>query len=142
MNFTGQKFHFIGVGGAGMAPLAELCAARGVSVSGSDSAPNGKTARLERLGVTVHCGHREEHLPDDATLTIYSSAVPPDNPERRKAARLGIPELRRGEFLAGYASGFRRVAAVSGSHGKTSITALLVRMMEAAGAAPGYLIGA
>ena len=137
-----RKLHFIGIGGAGMAPLAAIMLQRGAAVSGSDRERNAKTDRLAAAGATIHIGHRAEQLPPDAELVVYSSAVASDNPERREALRRGIPELRRGEFLARLAASYRRTAAVSGSHGKTSVTAMLVHILTRCGRRPGFLIGA
>ena len=137
-----KKLHFIGIGGAGMAPLAQLSLAAGDQVSGSDSAPSAKSEHLAALGARVFTGHRKEQLSPETDLVIYSSAVTEENPERQRAAELGIPQLRRGEFLGEFSRRFKRVAAVSGSHGKSSITAMLTTILEECGAAPGALIGA
>lgn len=137
-----SSVHFIGIGGAGMAPLASILLERGVAVTGSDRELNAKTARLAAAGAKIFAGHDAANLPDSAGLVVYSSAVPPENPERQRAARLGIPQLRRGEFLAELAGEYRRVVAISGSHGKTSITAMLVHALRGCGFTPGFLIGA
>lgn len=137
-----QSIHFVGAGGAGMAPLAEIMLSRGCRVSGSDQESTGKTAHLAELGATVYEGHAAEHLPPDASLLVYSSAVPETNPERKRAEELGIPQLRRGEFLARLAAEYRRSAAISGSHGKTSVSAMLTHILVHTGRHPGFLIGA
>ncbi len=137
-----RNIHFIGIGGAGMAPLAEIMLQRGATVSGSDRELSAKTEELAAAGATIHAGHRAEQLPPGADLAVYSSAVPPGNPERLEAARRGIPELRRGEFLARLAADYRRPAAISGSHGKTTVTAMLTHILLRCGLRPGYLIGA
>ena len=92
-----QKIHFIGIGGAGVAPLAELALGNGISVSGSDCEPNAKSAALAAHGARIFAGHATGNLDPDTDLVVYSSAVPSDHPERRRAAVLGIPEMRRGE---------------------------------------------
>lgn len=137
-----KKIHFIGIGGAGMAPLAQLSLESGICVTGSDSAVSEKSSRLQARGATVFCGHKAEQLPPDAELVVYSSAVTEENPERRRAAELGIPQLRRGEFLGEFSRRFKRVAAVSGSHGKSSITAMLCTILEHCSCDPGALVGA
>ena len=137
-----KKIHFIGIGGAGMAPLAQLAVGAGITVSGSDSAISAKAESLKKLGATVFCGHRAEQLPSDAELVVYSSAVTEENPERRRAAELGIPQLRRGEFLGEFSRRYKRVTAVSGSHGKSSITAMLCTILEYCSCDPGALVGA
>lgn len=137
-----HHIHFVGIGGAGMAPLAEIMLARGASVSGTDRESTGKTAHLAALGATVHVGHDAEFLPENTELVVYSSAVTAENPERKRAAERGIPQLRRGEFLARLAALYRRPVAISGSHGKTTVTAMLTHILVHAGREPGFLIGA
>lgn len=137
-----QRIHFVGIGGAGMAPLAEIMLARGAAVSGTDREPNEKTAHLAALGAAFHAGHGAEFLPEETELVVYSSAVTVENPERKRAAKLGIPQLRRGEFLARLASLYRRPVAISGSHGKTTVTAMLTHILVHTGRKPGFLIGA
>ncbi len=137
-----DKLHFVGIGGAGMAPLAALCVQSGRKVSGSDREMNSKMEHLMTLGARVETGHFEDALEDDTQLLIYSSAVPADNPERAKAVRLGIPQLCRGAALAEFTFDYKRVVAVSGAHGKSSITSIISHILEANGFEPGYMIGA
>ncbi|MCQ2378073.1 MAG: Mur ligase domain-containing protein [Victivallaceae bacterium] len=137
-----ERLFFAGIGGAGMAPLAELLLRRNCSVSGSDEVAGANTERLARLGAGIVIGHRAENLPAETQLLVYSSAVPPQNPERRAAAARGIAQMRRGELLAEFARYYRRVVAVSGSHGKSSISAMTAHILRAAKLAPGVMIGA
>ena len=137
-----EAIHFIGIGGAGMAPMAELLLARGVKISGSDLAFNEKCRHLEEGGAVIRTGHASENVPDDTGMIVFSSAVQEDNPERIRGRELNIPEMRRGEFLAFFLSLYRRVAAVSGSHGKSSITAMLCTILEYCSCDPGALVGA
>ena len=136
------KLHFVGIGGAGMAPLAALCHLSGRRVSGSDCMMNAKMEHLENLGISVFAGHSGSIMPDDTDCLIYSSAVPPENPERQKAASLGIPQLCRGAALAEFSCDYKRVIAVSGAHGKSSITALISHILKENGFQPGFMIGA
>ena len=142
MNGTAKKIHFIGIAGAGMAPLAMLAQGFGHRISGSDSAPGKKADVLRNAGISVRAGHDAANLPDDTELVVFSSAVAEDNPERREAERRHIPQIRRGEFLAQLSAHYRRVAAISGAHGKSSTTALLAHILTAVGANPSFLIGA
>lgn len=142
MSELARKIHFVGIGGAGMAPLAEIMLSRGAAVSGSDLELNAKTAQLASHGALVLEGHSVACLPSDAELLVYSSAVPPENPERMRATELGIPQIRRGEFLARLAAQYRRTVAVSGSHGKSTVSAMLSHILVHAGCRPGFLIGA
>ncbi len=134
--------HFIGIGGAGMAPLANILLENGATITGSDREDNLKIKDLVHKGVPVQIGHQADNVPANTTIVVYSSAVPAGNPERQKANKLGIPQLRRGEFLAKLTRQYRRLGAISGSHGKTSVTAMLVHILCKAGFHPGFLIGA
>ena len=124
-----------------MAPLARIALARGYRVAGSDKELNSKTAELLRMGAVIHAGHDAAHLPEDCDLLVFSSAIPEDNPERTAARLRGIPEMRRGAFLAEIAGDYPVSIAVSGSHGKTSTTAMLVWILQKNGRKPGYLVG-
>ena len=135
-----RKLHFVGIGGAGMAPLATIALETGCRVSGSDQRGSAKCDELAAHGARIVIGHRAEALPPDADLLVYSSAVPPENPERQEAARRGLPQLRRGEWLAEVCRD-RKVVAISASHGKTTTTAMLVHILRQSGADPGWMIG-
>src|SRR5262245_49037422 len=84
----------VGVCGSGMKALAELLAGLGWKVSGSDQiAPEAAVSSLARRGLVVHAGHHVRFLPDETDVLVYSPAVDPENAERRRAAKLGIPQL-------------------------------------------------
>ena len=134
--------HFIGIGGAGMAPLAQLLLQRGVKVSGSDIEFNSKCEKLASLGAEIFVGHRKENLPPHPDVVVYTSAAADDNPELLLAREREISAFRRGEYLAEFASCYRRVIAVSGTHGKSSISSHIAMILSACGLAPGYMIGA
>ena len=137
-----DRLYFVGIGGAGMAPLALLAQSQGYIVSGSDREANSKTAELLRHGIQLTIGHAAENLPPSTGMLVYSSAVPEDNPERAEASCRRIAQIRRGEFLAVLARKFRRTVAVSGAHGKSSATALLAHILTATGKHPAFLVGA
>lgn len=137
-----KKLHFTGIGGAGMAPLAALALAENCEVSGSDSGFNAKCRQLASAGARISDRHIPDNVPPDADMLIYSSAVKYDNCERVRARELHIRELRRGEFLAEFASGYQRCVSVTGTHGKSSITSSLVSILRQCGKDPGFMIGA
>jgi len=136
------KVHFIGIGGAGMAPLAELLLRRNVAVSGSDIEFNSKCASLQAAGAQIFTGHRKENFAFDVTTAVFTSAAAADNPELLAAQEHGVPCFRRGEYLAEFAKNYRRVISVSGTHGKSSISALISSILSECGKAPGFMIGA
>ena len=135
-----ERPHLIGVGGAGMSGIAKLLAGRGAAVAGSDSRASETVAALTGLGVTVHLGHRAEHLADDATCVVVSSAIRQDNPELVEAARRALPVIHRAEALAALMAGTRAIA-VAGTHGKTTTTSMLAVSLTTLGLSPSYAIG-
>ncbi len=136
-----MKIHFIGIGGAGTAPLAKIMLERSAEVSGSDREDSQKMNELRTAGATVHVGHQAEYLPEDIECVVYSSAVADDNPELAKAHTLGIHTVKRGAFLGELTGNYRRLIAVSGSHGKTSVTAMLAWIFHQYAPGAGWLIG-
>jgi len=141
-DFKDGFVHFIGCGGAGMAPLALILAERGFKVSGSDLELSDKTDELRRKGAEIFHGHTANHIPSvKQCLIVYSSAVKSDNPEMAQAAKSGFPCVRRGEMLAMLAAAYRRPVAISGSHGKTTVTAMLVHVLRECGIECGAMVG-
>ncbi len=136
-----KRVHFCGAGGVGVSGLAHLLLDAGVEVSGSDAADSPYLQSLRRRGAKITLGAVPEAIDASCSLLVYSSAIPATHPEREKARLLGIPQCRRGEFLARLAPRFRHVIAVAGSHGKTTTTALLAHLLITTGKEPGYLIG-
>ena len=141
-----NKFlHFIGCGGIGTKPLMKIFSQWGYQVSGSDMEDSPALAKMrEELGAKIFSSHSRENLPPckgEDLLIIYSSAIKADNPELIAARERGAKTILRGEALSLVAKEFGKVAAVSGTHGKTSTCALLVHILEKAGFAPGFLVG-
>jgi UDP-N-acetylmuramate--alanine ligase len=135
-DWSARRLHFVGIGGAGMSGLALIARELGAAVTGSDRAESSYTARLLERGIEPAFGHRAENVPPGAEV-VFSTAVPPDNPERRAAAGR---ELHRSELLAQIAA-LRRCLAVTGTHGKTTTAAMLVHVLEACGLDPAYVVG-
>ncbi len=134
------RYHFIGIGGYGMSALAQVLLEMGCAVSGSDVKPSERTARLAHLGATIHIGHDAAHVAG-ADKVVYSTDVPADNPELVAARERGIPVLHRSEVLAELLNR-RRGIAVSGSHGKTTVTSMAAFLLERGGLDPTAVIGA
>jgi UDP-N-acetylmuramate--alanine ligase len=133
-------FHFIGIGGAGMSPLAEILRAQGESVSGSDEKGSDTTARLATLGVAIHRGHDARNV-GGAQCLIVSSAIPESNPELQEARARGLRVIHRGDLLDAVMAPFSTRIAISGSHGKTTTTAMVTGILEKAGLDPTALVG-
>lgn len=122
-----KKVHLIGIGGIGMSGIAEYLIKKNYTVSGSDMTLSPITKRLENLGVQIFSGHKEDNLPDDAELVIYTAAVKEDNEEFKKAERLNIKSVKRAVAL-GEIVNSKFVIAVCGTHGKTTTTAMIAKI--------------
>jgi UDP-N-acetylmuramate--alanine ligase len=135
-----ERPHFIGIGGAGMSGIAKILAQRGAKVAGSDAKESETAQALRALGVTVHIGHAAEHLADDASCVVVSSAIRAGNPELVRAAELSVPVVHRSDALASLMTGARAIA-VAGTHGKTTTTSMLAVALTELGLDPSYAIG-
>lgn len=133
------RVHFVAIGGAGMSGIARIMLARGVPVSGCDSAASPALDELAELGAQVSVGHSAAHLSDIDTLVI-SSAIRADNPELVAARQRGIRMLHRAAGLASLMIG-RQGIAVAGTHGKTTTTSMITTVLRRCGADPSYAIG-
>lgn len=141
MSVNGLKsVHFVGIGGISMSAVAKLLLATGVRVSGSDVAENEQTNALKERGAHLKIGHAGEHVPMDAELVIYNSAVPVSNSERLEAMRRGIPEMTNFEFLGEWTNE-KKTILITGTHGKSTTTAMLGLMLEKAGFDPTVFVG-
>lgn len=134
-----KKYHFVGIGGAGMSSLAGLLLAQGHQVSGSDKQGNAQTDELEKKGAVIHIGHKPENV-SGADYLVFSSAVHTDNPERRTAQRLGIESIRRAGLLGQLMKRHFGIG-VAGTHGKTTTSLMIDQMMISAGLDPTAVIG-
>jgi UDP-N-acetylmuramate--alanine ligase len=134
-----KRIHFVGIGGAGMAGIAEVLVNQGYQVSGSDIAVNQNIDRLRELGATVAIGHSAAHV-KTASVVVVSSAIRSDNPELVAAGNLLIPIVRRAEMLAELMR-FRHGIAVAGTHGKTTTTSLIASIFAGAERDPTFVIG-
>lgn len=132
-------FHFIGIGGAGMSVVAELLAARGARVTGSDRADSDVLTRLNEKGIRAFVGHDATHVDDDATVVV-STAIRESNPELARARELGLDVIHRSQALALAASGMRFVG-VAGAHGKTTTSGMIAVGLRAAGLDPSVAVG-
>ena len=136
-----RKIHFIGIGGISMSAIAKILLHQGYIVSGSDFKENEILDELRSLGATIYVGHRPVNVAPDTDLVVYTAAIHPDNPEMLRAGELGIPIKSRAEFLGGLMKDYRSAVCVAGTHGKTTTTSLLARVLIDAETDPTITIG-
>ena len=135
-----HKIHFIGCGGSGMFPLIQILAARGYTITGSDVL-DGSIIRAEReMGIQVTLGHNADNV-IGADMVVYSAAIPKDNVERAAADSYGIPAIERSVLLGYISRLYKNSICVSGTHGKTTTTAMITAALELAGRDPSAVIG-
>ncbi len=134
-----KHVHFVGIGGVGMAGIAEVLLRQGYTVSGSDLSENSLTQWLRVMGAIIYRGHVAENI-KNADVIVRSSAVDWSNPELDAARKAHIPIVPRAEML-GELMRFRYGIAVAGTHGKTTTTSLVTSILAEAGLDPTFVIG-
>jgi UDP-N-acetylmuramate--alanine ligase len=135
-----KKLHFVGIGGIGMSGLAEILMDQGFIITGSDRAANDNTERVEGLGATLYVGHDAHNVEPDVDVLVYSSAIPPDNPEILLAHQRKIPVIRRAEMLAEVMR-LKYGIGIAGTHGKTTTTSMVSLVLMEGGIDPTVIVG-
>src|SRR3989344_1018112 len=136
-----QKIHFIGIGGIGVSALARFYLHSGTGVSGSDLVSSEITEELKRIGVNIVIGkHARTNIPKGTNLAIYTSATSKDNPERLEAKKRKIKTLSYAEALGEITKKYKTIT-VSGSHGKSTTTAMAALVLEEGYFDPTVIIG-
>ena len=135
-----KKVHFVGVGGIGISAIARMMLLDGKKVSGSDNSSSPVTEELAKLGADIFIGHSADNISADTELVAYSIAVPASNPELVQARELGIPTMSYPEILNEVSKNYFTIA-VSGTHGKTTTTAMLAKILVDAGLDPTVIVG-
>lgn len=137
---TARRLHFVGIGGSGMCPMAEILHHRGYTITGSDINESDTLQRIRSYGIKVYMGHHGDNI-GDAEVVVYTAAAKQDNPELVAAREKGIPTLERSIVLGMLTDQFANTIAVSGTHGKTSTTGMLTQILIEAGKDPSAVIG-
>ena len=136
-----RTLFFVGIGGISMSSIAFVFKSKGYAVSGSDRAESAMTRKLSAAGITVHKGHDAANV-HGADAVIYTGAVNEQNPEIAEAKRLGIPLVYRADALGYMMKKYETRIGVSGSHGKSTCTAMISHILIAAGKDPTVMCGA
>ena len=136
-----SSVYFVGIGGISMSGLAAILADAGFSVSGSDKSRSPLTERLKAKGITVFYGQNYNNITDDLDCVIFTSAIHPDNPEYIAAHEKKIPCLTRAQLLGQLMTNYRTPVAVSGTHGKTTVTSMIGEILLKAGMDPTLSVG-
>ncbi len=137
----GVRLCFLGIGGIGMYALAAMCASRGIFVFGADLKENKHTRALQAMGIRVFSPEVGAAI-DSATAVVCSLAIHESHPDILRARALGIPIFARGELLGALMAESTTAIAVSGSHGKSTVTAALASVLKAADKNPTVVSGA
>lgn len=137
---TIKRVHFVGIGGSGMCPLAEILISEGYEVSGSDTSDGDTLRRVKSYGIPVFMGHDKSNV-NGAELVVYTAAVKQDNPELVSAREQGIPTIERSVMLGIVSRRYQNSVAVSGTHGKTTTTAMISQVLIGSKFEPTAIIG-
>ncbi len=136
-----KKVFFIGIGGISMSGLAIMLKSRGHEIAGSDETLSNITEKLNSAGIKVYHGHNESNIKGYDTI-VYTAAISDNNPELINARKLGKQVISRAELLGIISRSFKTTIAISGSHGKTTTTAMISSIMIDANKKPSVHIGA
>jgi UDP-N-acetylmuramate--alanine ligase len=137
---TAKNIYFIGIGGIGMSAVARMFLLEGREVHGSDLAASEVTEELEKLGAHIHIGSPAKNLPEGTDLVIYTVAIPETHSEFVAAKSAGISTMSYPESLA-HISKDKYTIAVAGTHGKTTTTAMIAKILIDAGLDPTVIVG-
>ena len=135
-----KRIHFIGIGGSGMCPLAEILHTWGYEISGSDNNPGDNIDKLRALGMNVILGQKAENI-EGAEIIVYTAAILKDNPELVAALASDIPCFERAALFGAISRMYTNCIAVCGTHGKTTVTSMLTQVFVMAEKDPSAVIG-
>ena len=135
-----KKIHFIGIGGVSMSGIAHLLKHLGYEVSGSDRNASHFTKNLEKMGVEIFIGQKKENI-NNPDLVVYTDAIADDNEELIKARELDVPVVTRGVFLGALMRNYKYSIGVSGSHGKSTTTSMIAKILMHSDVDPSILLG-
>lgn len=135
-----KHIHFIGIGGSGMFPLAQILHSEGYYLTGSDNNPSDTLELVKQMGIPVFMGQRKENI-KDADLIVHTAAIMPDNEELIAAYESGVSVIERSLLLGEITARYDNTICVSGTHGKTTTTAMLTQILMETNLDPTAVIG-
>lgn len=137
---SAKRIHFIGIGGSGMCPLAEILHSQGHYLTGSDNNESDTVKRIRSMGIPVTMGQKAENV-DGADMVVYTAALLPDNPELVAAKEKGIPTFERSKLFGYFTRMYDNCVGVCGTHGKTTVTSMLTHILLESNFDPSAVIG-
>ncbi len=135
-----RHIHFIGIGGSGMFPLAQILRAKGYYLTGSDNNETDTLQMVREMGIPVTLGQKAENI-EGADLIVHTAAIMPDNPELIAARESGVPTIERSVLLGEITAHYSDAVCISGTHGKTTTTSMTTQILLDAGIDPTCVIG-
>lgn len=135
-----HHIHFVGIGGSGMFPIVQILLSLGYEISGSDVLESSIIHKERAMGIPVMMGHRAENV-EGADMLVVTAALLPGNPEVERAEELGIPVIQRADMLGYLTHLYSDSICISGTHGKTTTSALLTSILVLSGYDPSAVIG-
>lgn len=135
-----KHIHFIGIGGSGMYPLAQILHSKGYYLTGSDNNETETLDAVRKMGIKVTLGQKAENI-EGADLIVYTAAIMPDNPELIAAKASNAVTVERSELLGFVTSEFERAICISGTHGKTTTSSMLTEILVDASVDISCVIG-
>lgn len=137
-----KSAYFVGIGGSGMFPLAQILKSWGVEISGSDTYESDTLQKVRALGVHVNTSHDKKNIENkNYDLVVYSAAINQDNPELVSAREKNIATMERSELLGAIFNSFENSIGISGTHGKTTTTSMISSILLDAQIDPTCVIG-
>jgi UDP-N-acetylmuramate--alanine ligase len=135
-----KKIHFIGIGGIGISAIAKMFLLQDKKISGSDISDSEIIKEFSKSGVTINIGHNSKNLPKDTDLVIYTIAITDENPEFIEAKKRGLKMITYPQALHEISKD-KYTIAISGTHGKTTTTAMIAKIMMDAGLDSTVIVG-
>lgn len=134
-----KRIHFIGIGGSGMCPIAEILHAKGFILTGSDNNEGDTLDRIKSQGIPVTLGHNKENI-GKAEMVVYTAAILPDNEELIEA-KASVPTFERSIILGALSRMYKNCIGICGTHGKTTVTSMTTQALIGAELDPSAIIG-